>query len=785
MVDMNAEPIEMNTLSTMNAAVDQPVDMPSLPIDLIYPIVILMIRLIATSSSLWHPTAILQPLNVLSRTHVPLATKVALLHMPHIDMNLATKCGDLHLLKLMHQWSKQPRGRPLKYDSSELLPLAMKFDTTHIVEWWLDESKLLLNWDLDEYDLMEAFCDPLEHMWLEWWKTRGWQNLGLEVDSNHTLAGIAVHASRNGRVDILDWILRNADTTWMASAGADAAVAAARNGHVHVLDWWFFHFQARIDWIQVISAAFSGGQVTVLEWCGNHHLVMEAWSQPRKHWASVFLTLFDSGHVAALEWCKSQPLVMEAWRQCLDECLREFHKSEILSMCYKVVSRGLGLDWLRAFDMLQFADGNRDVSQNACEKGQVELVKELHSRGYLLGSRNQLVRSSLQSGKLELLQWIHANVDPSIPDMPGWYFGCDPYDISQGCGTVGVDILDWLLANGFQFPAPGDNKRAKVFGSAAYYGRLDVLEWMFMNGFAKDMTMEDWSKPFQSASQAGHVHVLDWLTERIPPVTPASPIPTSMVWRRVWRAFSDGRVDVIDWWAHKSGWLKDVYDLNHGQPYLYACDSCFVQCDAPSKLATLKVWVNAGQPVDFAACIHAASINGRVDVLDWLLRSTRASEEDFVKAWSSDKYPDESTLSSVHARYGFDIDNHAMSLTWWRANLPRVAKMPYVLNNASFELFSPYNAIEHFGECVDLLDYRKQAGYSYELEDVYECIEKASEMGQCDVLEWFKVASGIPIVCPTSISEGDIEVTRRAKVWWARSGLIDEKAVVKLKVEQD
>ncbi|ORZ30116.1 hypothetical protein BCR44DRAFT_38636 [Catenaria anguillulae PL171] len=676
----------------MNAAVDQPVDMPTLPIYLADPIIILTIRLVATSSSLWHPTAVVQPLNVLSRIHVPLATKVALLHMPHIDMNLATKCGDLYLLKLMHQWSKQPRGRPLKYDWSELLPFALKCDTTRVLEWWIDESKLFLYWDWGAHELMEAFCDPLEHTWLEWWKARGYPNLKhtwlewwnargdpnlrWKVDSDRPLADISVHASGNGRVDILDWVLRNAGTTWMDSAGAKAAVAAARNGHVHILEWWFLQFQARIDWIHVFSPAFSGGQVTVLEWCGNHPLVMEAWSQPQKRWANVFLTLFDSGLVAVLEWCKSQPLVMEAWRQCLDECLREFHKSEILSMFYKVLGRGLGLDWLRAFDMLPFADGNRDFTQEACVKGDLDLVQELHNRGFLLGSRNQLAEFALPSGNLELLKWIQANIDPSIPNVEHWHFRYDSYQVASSFGNI--DVLDWLLRNGYPFPSlghTGDRSRASVFSAATKH--LPVLEWLFKHGLASGMQMEDWTISLERASNRGHIDVLDWLAKHIPEETGTAlpstrPIPLALS-RDV---FSKGRVDVVEWWLHKSGWLKHLYDLNHGHPYRYACDSrC--GCEDLSK-AALKVWYDAGQPMDFAACIHAASINGRVDVLDWLLRSTSASEQDFVRAWSSNEFPDKTESGNMYAydRGNPDKANHAKSLAWWRANLPNVAKMP-------------------------------------------------------------------------------------------------------------
>ncbi|ORZ30965.1 hypothetical protein BCR44DRAFT_1443571 [Catenaria anguillulae PL171] len=511
----------------------------------------------------------------------------------------------------------------------------------------------------------------------------------------------------------------------MESASADAVVGAARRGHAHVVEWWFLQMQAGvlaadIDWIQVFAAAFSGGHVAVLEWCGKQPPVMEAWlQQPMIDWTGVFSALFSSEQVAVLEWCKSQPSVMHAWQQGIEQCERTGNTSEILSMCLSVVEKGHGLEWLYVFDLLPFAEGNSSVSGEACEQGQLELVKELHSYGYLMGSRKQLVQSAFVSGKLELLGWIDANIDPSIPDVADWDSGNDLYDISQGVACV--DILDWLLTNGFRFPAPGE-KRANVFASAASYGRLDILEWLFMNGFAQDMTMKDWCESFCSASGAGHVNVLEWLAEHIPKPqadtanAPASPIPTNMLWH----AFGTGQVDVIEWWAHKSGWLKDAYDLNHGLPYLNACDSNY-ESRVPSKLAALKVWVNAGYEVDYAECIQEASTEGRIDVLDWLLHPTRASEADFIKAWSSSELPHEEDLASLQAHYGYDIFNHGGTLVWWRAKLPHIAALPinrgpyynpihahfleHMLGNASFQLLGPLSAInEFYGGQVVLLE---------------------------------------------------------------------------------
>ncbi|ORZ30975.1 hypothetical protein BCR44DRAFT_1443597 [Catenaria anguillulae PL171] len=702
----------------------------------------------------------------------------ALMLMPQVDMNSATRLGDIALLEFMLQWSKQPAGRPLNYDPQNVLTFALKCGSTDVLEWWLNRPTVLfVDWDWRDCFLMEAFCERKDHVWLEWWKARGYPYLELEEgDDPSTFALVAVNASHEGRVDLLDWLLENVGAVRIESASAKAVLAAARRGHVHVMDWWVTRLKAgvmgaKMDWIELFSTAFYHAQAAVLD------------------------------------WCKTQPNAMEALQHGIEQSVLEgeasaSHCSEFRSMCYNAVCNGPSGDWLHAFGLLRFAQSNSVFSRKACEKGQLELVKELHSRGYLLGSRNQLVQSSLGSGKLELLKWIHATVDLSIPDMKGWYFGYDPYDISQGCGKVGVDILDWLLANGFPFPAPGD-KRAKVFGSAAYYGRLDVLEWMFTNGFATDMTMEDWSGSFGSASEAGHVHVLDWLAERIPKIVSGTATTPSI--RIVfWRVFSEGRVGVIEWWMQKAGWLKDVYDLHQGQPYLYACERSRGET-SDSMLASLEAWYDAGEPVDLVKCIHNASVHGRIDILDWLLHSTRASEQDFAKAWSSNEFPDEATRGNMYAHYWYDIDNHGKSLLWWYANLPQVCtRMPvnrgpfvnpiqahlfkHLLKNPSFELLDPGNVIDELVACVPILDYWRRHCKAEELEELTNeslprCLEVASRCGKCDVLEWFKVASGLTIECPSSILNGDEKVPRCVKSWWAKSGLVDEKRLARIKVE--
>ncbi|ORZ30963.1 hypothetical protein BCR44DRAFT_1443565 [Catenaria anguillulae PL171] len=112
-----------------------------------------------------------------------------------------------------------------------------------------------------------------------------------------------------------------------------------------------------------------------------------------------------------------------------------------------------------------------------------------------------------------------------------------------------------------------------------------------------------------------------------------------------------------------------------------------------------------------------------------------------------------------------------------------------MLHNTSAQLLSPYDAICQYGGCVDLLDYWRKTGTADKMDEFTEqaswCLEEASGRGHCDVLEWFKVASGLTIECPSSILNGDEYVPRRVKSWWAKSGLVDEKQLARINVLED
>ncbi|ORZ39648.1 hypothetical protein BCR44DRAFT_1251875 [Catenaria anguillulae PL171] len=253
-------------------------------------------------------------------------------------------------------------------------------------------------------------------------------------------------------------------------------------------------------------------------------------------------------------------------------------------------------------------------------------------------------------------------------------------------------------------------------------------------------------------------------------------------------AFETGRADIIQWWFHEPGPLRGTQVAGH--PYMAALCPTNDGSLRAARMEALTAWVGANQPMDYARCIHEASISGLVEVLDWLYKIVQVPTADFVRAWSSKKYYGD--FEEMHYE-GYDRFNHGESLLWWRANLPQVCTklevnrghyynpihvftLEYVLKSSGlYDVHWPY-LMSKLGN-APLLAYIHQQGY-YD-EDLYrtQCEPSlliASQRDCCNVLEWWKRESGQEIKLPLDIVEHRHEVGKHAKVWWTLSGLVQE-----------
>ncbi|ORZ33297.1 hypothetical protein BCR44DRAFT_328971 [Catenaria anguillulae PL171] len=803
---------------TMTTAADQPALPPPLTVDLAEPILAICVHLVA-AASLWQPAAIYQPLAVLSRAAVPLVTKAALINLPDVDLTWATERGDVALLDFMLQWSTQPNGRPINYASASIAAIALECGKVNVLEWWLDMSGLIVHWDWNSRKLVKAFCGQDAMQWLKWWKTRGFPYLDEPAEFAHVI----VQACRQGRMDVLDWLLENVGAKWIVQeADSDDAIkVAAEGGHVHVLDWWIAQSRAGLiaepDLRFVFSAAVQGKQVEVLEWCKQHPQVIKGLQRERLH--------------------KVRP-------KSFDELVYP-----------EAIRNGLA-EWFSDFGLIPFVQELEEASVQACAKGDLELVKLLHTEQHLVGLRKELIEASMVSGNLELLDWIQSNIDSTALAFD--------HDLFAKASQVGnVAVLDWLVARGYKVPASKQSSHSELqtqehhepspLGHILVQSEhIAVLDWLLASGCMEEVRdtdvgeclviaskkgnvkVLDWfahnfARPSSSLGSIGtlpvmyfvralnkatkrcHLDVLDWWLNQLSAIVPKLPAIEGIKSYRLSHAFEAGRVDIIEWWLHKSGPLKSWLDADDdSHSYLRACKRNWSDDGElldpikdhtgrhAAQLAAVQVWMDAKQPMDLAKCIHTASIYGRIDLLDWLLKTAKLPIGLFVQAWTSSEYAEGSNGNGDDDDdddVELDDASHAGSLLWWRANLAHVCRMPvnrgpyidplhahileHVLHNTSFALLDTVTASER--GYLSVLEFRRNKG-NLSVVDLDLCLIEASWQGMCHVLDWWKREMGTAMKCPQVIAHGEERISKRAKHWWAKSGLVSEKEIAQMKV---
>ncbi|ORZ35755.1 hypothetical protein BCR44DRAFT_35390 [Catenaria anguillulae PL171] len=396
----------------------------------------------AAVASLWNPVAISQPLNVLPRSTVPLPTKVALMHLPHVDLDFATKLNDVSLLRLMLAWSTRPGGRPVNY--SDPITLAMLAGHVRALDWWIDESGLCFKWNVAA---IKAACINGRIDVLEWWAERGFPHLS----DMEFVADVIFAATEGGHVHVLDWLwshLPNAQDRFVEAVhdvsyqyyGTPIMKMAAKSGCIAVLEWWIAKAKSKLSktpsLAPIVAAALYHGHEHVLEWCKLHPNVIK---QQR---------IFPWNMVGA------SPLTT-------------------------AVMNGLR-GWIDELSLLVLPNEYWSASRMACQRD-TQALEWLQQKGYLVGSRYQLTSiaaSSLQPATktIDTLEWIHKHVDATIPAHEETHETVwEP--MFGACGVGKVHVLDWLVLHGNKI---GQDGLAECFHAATRNCHVNVLDWLLM-----------------------------------------------------------------------------------------------------------------------------------------------------------------------------------------------------------------------------------------------------------------------------------------------------------------
>ncbi|ORZ35753.1 hypothetical protein BCR44DRAFT_35388 [Catenaria anguillulae PL171] len=709
---------------------------PSMPIDLAELVLARTIHLAAVTS-LWNPTLIAQPLNALPRSAAPLLTKVALMHLPHVDLDTATKLNDVHLLRFMLAWSKQPGGRPVNYKQ----PM-YGAGNLEALDWWFDESGLCVKWDVE--CIAGAFDDGNVHV-LDWWEAREFPHvvIGFEVD-----LGMAIFAATvRGHLHVMDWIWArladSADKFWVACQHVLFVGAAARSGQLSVLEWW----------------------------------VQRLPNNSQSHLAEVLAVTFKEKHAHVLEWCLQHPDVVEQYSKQKEQSLCEDE------MVLPFAIQGDLMNWIDTLKVVPFPKEHWPASRAACDSSNVEALEWLQRKQYLAGSRKQLMllaanAATQESKRLATMKWINEHVPASVPSVRDSDFDNvhESHDAFSRASEKGdVQVLDWL----FSEYGIDSTKIEQCFQSAC---NGHVLDCLFAHTSHSSSLLKRIAFRCMSQSHKSALDVLDWwkqkLAEGVFSLSEDDP--------RV--SLHQIQVDVVEWWLLRSGDIRSQLDL-HSFPYAALLNPTLHSEDERTGsrnkgLRIVQLFWDAKVPIDLAKCIHAASIGGNLAALDWFLHVAKVPIAHFIDAFTSPSH------NKVNYVIGWDMDNHAQSLLWWGANIPQVFQVavnrgPYsnpihvhILRLMLKQDCLPWHSAA-FMSCqgnVAMLKYLKEndlEGRSMVLDncDLNAALLSASSAAQPHVLDWWKSESGMEVSCPKKIEDGRASVDYSARQWWKASGL--------------
>ncbi|ORZ39232.1 hypothetical protein BCR44DRAFT_1427479 [Catenaria anguillulae PL171] len=624
----------------------QLLDAAPLDLNLAEVVLALSVRLTAISS-LWSGCAIAAPLNAVLRQDMPIVTKAALAQMPWINVTVASRIGNVDLLRFLMQWSKQVGGRPLMLENgARAVHCASQGGHVDVLPWWYDESGLgCWNWMEKSVDL--ASSKGHVHV-LEWWLNRSQSAL---VPFKHSEQAL-VAASTAGLVHVLDWFVHNIPRDQLAWSGHDGKFlhTVASKGFIHVLEWWIMQsgLPHRLD--HVLTGVFAGNQVQVLEWiwnCGLGEIVFQhRLAHENHHWlAADTLGAFPT-------------LGREAWHTVEDNVLFHAIKSNNPSL----------LAWIDALQLMPSWSDQRSASRLVCKTGNIQLAQWLNARYWFVGCKQECLSLGAHSGSLEFMEWM------SLAPEDGWIADPSAGPTIAACRQGHVHVLNWLLDHGMCRDM--DVLWESAFLTASESGHVAVLDWLWsLYSFHFECNYDDIdARPqfefdianLSCAAEAGHLHVLNWWADHIvlfPDLVQFDGCLSRSILAGVCHR---GHLDVLQWLFTQQCYGKPIEHLfEDPKEYEYAGydpnnedEMPYLSAIRAGNLKALELFCDYDcEYVSMEDGICFASRMGKVEVLEWWFNDGKADIWWFVKAF---------TLSYADLNKG----SHTLtSLNWWRARV--------------------------------------------------------------------------------------------------------------------
>ncbi len=416
---------------------------------------------------------------------------------------------------------------PIKATFESAFVGAAQFGHLNILQW--AQSKTILQFGKP---ICIAFLEAASQFGrmdiLEWYYRAGHMDIGLKWIDNWAGIGYLHHvfdaAVYGNKFQILLWI-----KSFMSQSVLQMIISrrtqfcpvglAASYGNLSMLTW-FIEQGRPYNKLQVITAAASGGNLDILQYCigllDNGLDIAELRTN-----SDVCIKAAEHGHLELLQWAKSKgcywpaasmfPAAAKFGNDDINEWLLKLQcpfeeERSFMNAC----KRGY-------FEFVKFARANGskvwNTGINFCIQDQAALRGDL---GTILWAREQcvqaddnwlleaLITTATSRGHIHILEWLR-NEYLKRPLQRCFISDCNKTVLQTAAENGHLHILDWGLSNGLKCDW---NLISVSFFRAVNKAYFPVLIW-FQTNFPQ--IISSFSAPIQYAARKENIEVFKWL----------------------------------------------------------------------------------------------------------------------------------------------------------------------------------------------------------------------------------------------------------------------------------
>ncbi len=309
-------------------------------------------------------------------------------------------------------------------------------------------------------------------------------------------------ASMHGRLDVLRWLVQEADVGYDDVLGVDLVLSevilhAASGGHLSILEWLevLINDTHRLDIAiastlrmgmnfriepSLLGRTIYGGSLGCLEWLWSHVPEIDFANEIER--GSIVTSVAVRGHTHMLEWLQDNTNVPFT-PQCMDK------------------AAGFSLETVIWFHRNRKEGCTTEAMRNAAAAGRLDIVCWFHANR-LEGCTTDAMDAAAANGNLDVVKWLHRNRRE----------GCTKYAMDAAATNGFLEVVEWLHLH------REEGCSTDAMDHAAARQHLHVVVWLQENR-KEGCSDQIVDRIFIAASQVyGEVEpgLLDFLLEHYP-----------------------------------------------------------------------------------------------------------------------------------------------------------------------------------------------------------------------------------------------------------------------------